>query len=303
MYIRSILRWLSQSPDGLLHEVAAGAGSSAPGTEGAAAPAAGSPASPTSPAAGPAAAAGSASAPAGAVPAGKTYSEAELTAQLTAARAEARRGFIPGHRHAESTAKIKELEGKIAALAGVTPKSEAEIADAELRAAFAAKFPDIASLTAEDVKGLRALLADQANVREGVEFQYQRLADRTLESLCTKFADRIGAGQLTDEQRQGLYAAFMASAQADPTKFKQRYDREDPKLIDEFIERFNENFFEPARRQAVSGRPWRPVPAGGNSRPVVSQEPKYKPSGNLDAAMDKAAEMIRERGGFATQRG
>lgn len=309
MFRRHVYHWCGFVLDVLLDAAAAGGGGAA-GAAGAggAAGAAGTPSSPTSPEAGAAAAAGSAaaSAPAGAVPAGKTYTEAEFkSAQETA-----RRGWVPGHTLGEKTKKVTELElqladanKRMAALAGLAPKTETQIADEELQAAFTAKFPWFGELTPEFLKELKELVSSRKNLDDTTRNHWDNIATRTLNDLETQFLDHIDASEITPTQRQKLNAAFLAwgngNGPDDLAKFKRRYDAEDPKLIGEFLKEFTSDFLMPARRQSAGSAVsrFRPVPSGGRSAAVVSTEPKPKP-GNLDSAIDRAVKIIQERGGF-----
>lgn len=306
MFRSAIRRWFSSSQVGHLWETppaggapagdAGGAGGGAPAPAvGGGAPAGGAPAG--------------GGAPTGAAPAGKkTYTFEDD-----------RTKWIPPHRLKEESdgktkaeqraiaaeAERETLRKQVQALTGVQPQDPNAAETEKIRDAFFA-LPGMShykELTPERMKNILAMLDSQGAVESAVNQQWETLAANTFAAVHRKYAETIGSdpddeAALSDVSKQFVNQAFVAFVRSDPA-YKPRYDRSDPKLIDEFMKTLDDGILAPVRRQATAGavNRSRPVPRPGHSAPVRSDgQPKITDYTNMQQVEDAAVARLKEAG-------
>lgn len=302
----------TQSPRGLLYDPNAAPGATDQGTTSSQAPTAAgssttvvSPTTPTPTTPGqsttttPAGAAGSttpASATARPGAAGDTWTPP--TRETWNATETARRNAIARTRTLEG--ELRTEQQRVRALSGVaTPKPE----DAERQQvadAFFELFPQFQIFKdPKIVDRLTSMMARSDELAEASDHVWDGLTRRTLDSIASKFADETGVdvAELTDRDRRELAALFFQMAADDPDGFRTRYEREDPKLVDDFISRMKTRYFDPIRRREANGfvRGQPRVPSSGSSRPVVTTPPNIDFK-SRDAVEDAAVNYLKERG-------
>jgi hypothetical protein len=207
----------------------------------------------------------------------------------------------------EAVARTKQLERELAAerkrvraLSGVETLSPEDATRQQIANAFFENFPQFQLFRdPRNAERLERLLAQSDDLAQASDHVWDRLTDRTLTGIVQAVSEETGrdAAEFDDQDRADLAALFFQMARADPEKFRTRYEREDPKLIEEFVTRLRTKYFEPARRleasRLVRGQPR--VPSGGPARPVVSTPPQVD-FGDRDAVENAAVQYLRERG-------
>ena len=152
-------------------------------------------------------------------------------------------------RYTAIKAQHEQAERRIRALAGVDTPS-AEEADAEVvRKQFAKFFPQLAGLTAEDIQALQDLKNQAAGIQEATTHHYTLHGRRMLDSVTGAIQKNIG-GTLTARQVARIERAYVQEAESNP-EFLARHDAGDPKVVEEFVKDYIEDFFEPARRKVL----------------------------------------------------
>lgn len=298
----------AQSPSGYLLDVAPAAGATVPPSSSSSGdsstagspsitPPTGSSASPTSSGAAPAAPV------AGAPPASATARPADggwvpPTREQWENAERARRTAIT--RAATTDRDLKAERARVAALAGVTPVKPEDAQKAEVAEAFFQLFPQFAMFKDPAIgERLAGLLAKSDELSTASDHVWDGLTRRTLDTLQSKFAEATGVdvSELTDRDRRELAALFFQMSQDDPEGFTKRYEREDPKLVDEFMARMDTRYFAPVRRRAAAGivRGQPRVPMSGPGRPVVSAPPQID-FGDRDAVENAAVTYLKEHG-------
>lgn len=239
---------------------------------------------------------------------------------------EDRSKWIPPHRFnevnekarraSELEAQLAERDRKIAALAGVTPADPNSEKAKQIDAAFRAQYPHLVPLLDLSKEQIEALTRtpqalDRTSQIEARE--WARHGKAQMASLYTQVADAIGADDLNDDQKGDLRESFsswfksrcisearaqgLESPEDSPT-FK-RYEDGDPKLLEEFTQRYTSTWVDPVRRrltqQTVTTRT-RPVPNSGG-RQQVTQTQRPEKFNSLDERLDYAAKLYKERGG------
>lgn len=196
----------------------------------------------------------------------------------------------------ESQAQIADLNRRIQALAGVTPKS-AEEQDVEvIRAQFAKLYPHLAGLSPEAIEQMNEAAKAQQSLQQTANHIWMMHGQQMVNSVSEIVSGKLG-GELSERQARALTLAYIKRAETDP-EFLARHEQGDPKLVQEFAQEWLEDWFEPARRsvttQAVNRS--RPVPSGRGSATVTTGKPKidYK---NEKAVEDAAVAAFLEHGG------
>jgi membrane-associated HD superfamily phosphohydrolase len=201
-----------------------------------------------------------------------------------------RRGFKA------AKAEVEAERRRVQALAGVTPKSQADQDDEAIKAAFAQKFPHLAGLTEEDVKAMREMREQQKTILANTEQQWKRHNQNVVNELKTLVSKEIG-GTLTERQTNKLVAAYVAAAEADE-QFLQRHQNGDPELLKEFAAEWVEDFFEPARRKVTQQEVQRQrVVPSGKDRGIVTHGEKKIDVNDSKAVEDMLVKSFREKGG------
>ena len=196
-------------------------------------------------------------------------------------------------RAAKLEADLAEATKRVQALAGVAPADpDADEAQKVLAALYA---------MAPHLRPDRIAPAHEAaeRLQQAEKERWDDHRDAIFDDLKGRVAKALGKDKLGESAARKVVAAFKAyvpDQEADPDAYAvwaRRYQRNDPTLLDEFVEEFTSDFLTPAMRAGLV-RPKVAVPSGGFSRPVVKTEEKPKP-GNLDAAMDRYVSVLRER--------
>ena len=195
-----------------------------------------------------------------------------------------------------------EVERKrVLALSGVTPRRPEEQEDEEIKAAFAAKFPHLAELTAEDVKELRALKEDRSRFQEATNNHWANHGRRMIGSAQEQIADSLG-GELTDRQRSRIareYIAFVEENAANGAL--DRHEAADETFVQEFVKQFLGDWQESVRRSITTNEVARnrPVPSGrgrnvniGGQKKIDFKDPK--------AVEDAMVAAFKDHGGSFT---
>lgn len=236
---------------------------------------------------------------------------------------EDRTNWVPQdkHRAAEAAANklARELERhktelalerrrRIADLSGANPPSPEDDEQKKIAEAFYAlpQFAHLKGLTPEVMAKLTALAERGEEHEAAVKHQWDGLARRTFQSVVGRIQDELELDTLDDEQAEEIKDSFrrFARYQPDAEAFRQRYEAEDPKIVEEFVARYMDKVVNPIRRSAAASltRPTQArVPRGGTSQPVVTQKPKLDFSKMNDdqarqAAEDAAVEYLKEHG-------
>ncbi len=161
----------------------------------------------------------------------------------------------------EAETRAAERDRQIAALTGAkTPSKEEADADA-VRERFAQLYPGLAKLTDANIEKILQA-AERGDQLEETTNNYWTNHGRTmLNSVHTALGKELG--DLTDRQKARINAAYVQEAQADP-EFMQRHTAGDPKLVEEFVKNYLEDFVEPVRRKMTQTEVsrQRPVPFG-----------------------------------------
>ena len=202
-------------------------------------------------------------------------------------------------------AQLEQANQRIQALAGVHPQNPADAEKREIIDAFLKIFPGAQFLTDEKAsQKFQQWLQSSDQASEAVTHHWETHREQVYGDLKSAFADELNVETLTPRQTAKLIAAFHASVpdrQADPEAWdawRQRYERRDPALIEEFLKEYAEDIIEPARRQAVAGAVSRNprVPQGGPRRPPAAPPKPKIDFGNLDQVMAAAAADPRMSG-------
>lgn len=150
---------------------------------------------------------------------------------------------------AQAKADLEREQKRVRALSGLENKSPEEADDEQIKAALIKRFPWMAKL--DDAKIDKILgVADKADSLEESNLrQWTNHANKMINGVEAGVAKEIG-GELTDRQKTRLHTAYLHEAQTNP-EFYARHEAGDPKLIDEFVKDFIEDWFEPARRKVT----------------------------------------------------
>ncbi len=279
-------------------------GSESTGATGASAtgqPAAGSTAQPTTTTGAPAAGSPGATQPPASATARPADDWVPPTREQWEGTEKARRAAIA--RATQHERDLKTERQRVQALVGATPAKPEDAQKQEIADAFFSLFPQMQIFRNPEVaERLAKVLERSDELSQASDHVWDGLTRRTLDTITSRFAEEAGIdpATVTDDDRAELAALFFQMARKDPEAFQKRYEREDPKLVDDFIARLTTRYFEPARRKAAAGmvRGQPRVPSGGPSRPVVSAPPQIDFS-NPQAVEDAAVEYMKNRGHLA----
>jgi len=177
---------------------------------------------------------------------------------------EDRSNWVPSHRIREATQAQQKLERdlqferqRVAALSGVQPPTApVSREDQELQAEFYAKFPKLAKLQDKADK-LDALLErlgdfDPTSVATAQDHYFEQMGVQTLSRLDSLAESEIG-GTLSPFAQQMLHNNFGVWVAGDPAKI-QRYERQDPKLLSDFITEYRTGILDPFRRKVTTAQ-------------------------------------------------
>lgn len=194
------------------------------------------------------------------------------------------------------TAERDQERRRVQALAGVNPQSTEETEADAVRQRFGQIFPGLAKLTDKQIEKLLSVAEKADGLEEATNSQWQRHGRQMLDSVVAAATKSIG-GTLTDRQATRLKQAYVQEAESNP-EFLARHEQGDPTLIDEFIKNWNEDWFEPARRNAAQAEVnrQRRVPSA-RDRSVIGQGGKKIDFSNEKSFGDALVESFKGHGG------
>lgn len=200
-------------------------------------------------------------------------------------------------------AQHEQATKRIQALAGVSPRSAEETDDEEVRAAFKAKFPHLAELTAEDIQAIREQKSMTQQLKASTDAMWKKHTNQVIGSIHSKVADRLNSDvkDLTERQKQTLrreYIAFIEQGVAEGKDHLGRHEDGDEALLDEFVDAYLKDWQDPIRRSVTSteaNRP-RPLPSGRGRSIATTQAPKIDFK-NEKSIQDAAVEAFTRHGG------
>lgn len=198
--------------------------------------------------------------------------------------------------HGTTKAELELERKRVLALSGVNPKSKDEEDEALIRERLNRLYPGLAELTPDDLKALRESRVQMNEMRAATTHTWTNHARKMLSSVTSSVEKSLG-GKLSDRQRDRIERAYVEEAKADPA-FMQRHEAGDPKLVDEFVKGWLDDFVEPGKRQAQAADiARRPRVPSGKDRSIVGADNKP-----IDVKDDKQVEDMlvkgfRERGG------
>jgi PAS domain-containing protein len=193
-----------------------------------------------------------------------------------------------------------ELEAerrRVAALAGVTPRSKDEIDAEEVRQQFSRLFPGLAKLNDQQVMEKLERILSNADTHEDTTTRYWNDRAAQMTGAVVEAVSKELGGDLSERQVRRIRAAYANAAESDP-EFLRRHEEGDKTLIAEFAKEWIEDWFEPARRKVTSTEVdrLRRVPRG-NDRTVIAGKPKQIDFKNPKAVEDAMIESYRAHGG------
>lgn len=201
-------------------------------------------------------------------------------------------------------AQYAEATKRISALAGITPKSQSETDDEEIKAAFRAKFPELASLTQEDIDAIRETRQQAGQLKASTEAMWKRHTNQVLTTLNESVAERLGGGDLSPKQKDMLrreYVAYIEEGQREGKDLISRHEAADETLIEEFVDAYLKEWQEPIRRSVTSTEinRTRPLPIG-KGRTIATTAPKKIDFTDEKAVQNAAVESFLNNGGTFT---
>jgi len=194
------------------------------------------------------------------------------------------------------TSERDQERRRVQALAGVNPQSGEEVEAEQIRAKINQLYPVLGKLTDTQVDRLLKLADSGDSLEQATNHHWATHGRQMLESVVTAAAKSFG-GKLSDRQTSRLKAAYVQEAENSP-EFLARHEQGDPTLIDEFIKDWNEDWFEPAKRNAQAGavNQFRRVPSG-RDRSIAGIGEKPIDVNDANAVEDLLVKGFRERGG------
>lgn len=181
--------------------------------------------------------------------------------------------------------KYEAEQKRVQALAGLAPKSAGDAEAEAVRARFGELFPHLNGLTAEDIADMKEAKKDRERLQD-LEKNYWGKHGKAMVGDVAKELSATYGGELTKRQTDQITQAYVLRAQSDP-EFLERHESGDPTLVKEFAKEWVEDWFEPAKRQAIKSQvgQFRPVP-NGQVRNIVNQGEKKIDVNNNDQVMD-----------------
>ena len=257
---------------------------------------------------------GTPAAPSGpqATPASPAPAAPTAPAQPSFTYEEDRSNWVPSHRIREESQARQRLERelqyerqRVAALSGVQPPAEpVSQADAELQREFFATFPKLAKLQ-EKADKLDALLErldgfDPTSVATAQDHYFEQMGVQTLTRLDSLAESEIG-GTLSPFAQQMLHNNFGVWVADHPAKI-QRYERQDPKLLSDFITEYRTGILDPFRRKVTTAsqpqheRARRLPQQGGSGAQLPTGRPSALKPGDTDDYHSAAFRSMQESG-------
>lgn len=202
--------------------------------------------------------------------------------------------------HTSTAAELAAERRRVAALAGVNVATPEEAEAEEIRQRFSQVISSDyllkqLGLSKEEIAEFKEMRAERRQVSEATNHVWAQHGQQMINSVTSEIQKAYG-GELTPRQVQGITKAYILKAQSDP-EFLTRHEKGDKALITEFAKEWVEDWFEPARRQAVKQEigQFRPVP-NGKDRHLVTQGEKKIDVNDAKQVEDLLVAGFRERG-------
>jgi hypothetical protein len=207
---------------------------------------------------------------------------------------------------ASITSERDQERRRVQALAGINPQSGEEAEAEQIRQKLFQLVPVLGKLTDKQVDRLLKL-ADSGDSLEQATNHHWTTHGRQMLDMVTGAAEKSMGGKLSERQSNRIKAAYVQEAEnsqvdergnAVPGSFLYRHNMGDPTLIEEFIKDWNEDWFEPAKRNAQAGavNQFRRVPSG-RDRSIAQVGEKPIDVNDASAVEDLLVKGFRERGG------
>lgn len=186
---------------------------------------------------------------------------------------------------------------RVQALTGVNPRSDAENDADEIRRRLAEIRPELADLTADEIKEWRAMASERAALAETTNHYWQAHGRKMVGEVQKEITKEYG-GELSARQVETITKAYVLRAQSDPA-FLQRHEDGDPALASEFAKEWLADWFEPAKRKATQSQvdQFRRVPGGKDRSSTFVQGEKKIDVNDPKAVEDMLVAGFKERGG------
>jgi hypothetical protein len=192
-------------------------------------------------------------------------------------------------------ADLASANKRIAALAGLAPTDKNSEAREAIRTEIAEMYPVLKGLTPEQLSKVLKVAERADSLEAAVTHHWTSHAQGMVDKAQAGIEKAVG-GKLSERQLNRMIKLYHDEAASDP-KFLERHEAGDVKLIDEFVQSFVEDFFEPGRRAALADitRRQRPVPDGkGRSVAIGGKTVSIKTDADFGNAM---AAAFSEQGG------
>lgn len=198
--------------------------------------------------------------------------------------------------HKTTAAELEKERKRVRALSGLDNPSKEEEDEALVRARLERLYPWLKNMSDEKLAAFDAMNGSVEEMRAATTQTWTTHAQKMLGSVTSGVEKALGS-KLSPRQTDRVERAYVEEAKADPA-FMARHKAGDPKLVEEFVKGWLDDFVEPGRRQAqaqdVQRRPRVP---SGKDRSIVGADNKP-----IDVKDDKAVEDLlvasfRSKGG------
>lgn len=199
--------------------------------------------------------------------------------------------------------QLEQANKRIAALAGVTPKSQEEQDDEEIRRRFSEKFPHLAELTEDDIKAIRENRQHSERLLASERAMWTRHGNQMLAGVHNRIAEALGgeAKDLTDRQKNSLkreYLAFIEEHAMAGKNYIERHEAGDETLLDEFAQSYLKDWQDSIRRSVTSTEVGqRPPLPSGKGRSIASTGPRKIDFNDEKKTQDAAVDVFKSYGG------
>lgn len=217
-----------------------------------------------------------------------------LTADLQKERKARQDAIIANER---TQAELAQVRKQMQALAGITPKDDAEQEFDAIRAQFAKVFPGLAKLTDAQIEKLMGVADKADSLSEATTHHWQRHGSTMLDALEKAVVDEIG-GDLTERQKKALTQAYVNEAQTNDD-FLKKHEAGDLDQLTAFAKEWVGDWMTAASRKVTKNAvgQFRPVPRGGDRSTTGTGGGKKIDFKDEKAVEDAMVESFRSRGG------
>lgn len=202
---------------------------------------------------------------------------------------------------AAAKAEVESERRRVQALAGVTPRSDADAEADEIRSRFKNLFTreqllEMMGLSPQEIESFRQTAQDRQAFQETTNHYWARHGKAMVDKVSAELAKEYGS-ELSKRQRDAVTKAYVLRAQEDP-EFLKRHEDGDEGLAAEFAKEWLEDWAEPARRRALANQvnQFQRVPRG-QDRSVINHGEKKIDVNNPKEVEDALVAGFRERGG------